>query len=98
VVQLALSIASITYGGMLGTYILAGIAPRVRGRDAIVALLLTTLIMMVVVLLHPGRLARLAFPWYVPLGTALAVLLGWVSSYVGTSGLGRPAVDSSLAA
>src|SRR5262249_19816018 len=54
VVQLALSIASITYGGMLGTYILAGVAPRVRGRDAIAAIVVTTLIMIVVVLFKPG--------------------------------------------
>jgi Na+/proline symporter len=88
VVQLALSIASITYGGMLGTYILAGVAPRVRGRDAIAAILVTTLIMIVVVLVRPGPLARLAFPWYVPLGTGLALAIGWGSSLV-TIGAGR---------
>lgn len=86
VVELALSIASITYGGLLGTYILSGVVPRARERDAILAIALTTLIMLVVVLLKPGPFAHLAWPWYVPMGTAIAVMVGFVSSLVGNSG------------
>jgi SSS family transporter len=81
VVELALSIASITYGGLLGTYILAGV-PRIRGRDAIAAIAVTTAIMVVVVLRKPGPFNHLAFPWYVPMGTALAVGTGWLSSFL----------------
>jgi len=83
VVELALSIASITYGGLLGTYILAGVAERVRGRDAILAIVVTTVVMGVVVLARPGPFARLAWPWYVPMGTAIALGLGWASSMSG---------------
>jgi SSS family transporter len=92
VVQLALSVASITYGGLLGTYILGGMWPRARQRDVIVALCVSTLLMSPVVLgaviprfpIHwlPG----LAWPWYVPLGTALTVAVGMVSSAVGRTG------------
>ncbi len=82
VVELALSIASITYGGMLGTYILSGL-DRIRGRDAIAALLVTTTIMIVVVVKKPGPFSHLAFPWYVPMGTAIALATGYLSSFFG---------------
>lgn len=82
VVVLALSIASITYGGLLGAYILGGIA-RIGQRDVLIALAGATVVMVVVVLAKPGPFAQLAWPWYVPLGTAIAVSLGWVSSWLG---------------
>lgn len=86
VVVLALSIASVTYGALLGTYVLAGRWPRARGRDVIGATLVTIPLMLIVV--FAGRLAtspsltwlaplgRLAWPWYVPLGTALTLMVG----------------------
>lgn len=90
VVVLALSIASITYGALLGTYVLAGRWPQTSGRDAIRAVVVTVLVMLVVVFAKQlatvdgfGWLApvgRLAWPWYVPLGTAIAVAVGVGSS------------------
>ena len=86
VVQLALSVASLTYGGLLGTYILGGMWPRARQRDVIVALCASTLLMSPIVFgtvipQFPVRwLPGLAWPWYVPLGTALTVGIGMVSS------------------
>jgi len=84
VVQLALSVASITYGALLGTYLLGGWWPRARQRDVIVAIIASVLVMTPVVLGVPWRqLPGLAWPWYVPLGTAVTVLVGMVSSLVG---------------
>jgi solute:Na+ symporter, SSS family len=92
VVVLALSIASVTYGPLLGTYVLAGRWPRARGRDVVGSVACTVAIMLVVV--FAGRISpyldlkwlapigRLAWPWYVPLGTSLAVLLGIGLSYL----------------
>jgi solute:Na+ symporter, SSS family len=92
VVVLALSIASVTYGPLLGTYFLAGRWPRARGRDVVGAVAITVAVMFVVV--FAKRLAtgaglawlepvgRLAWPWYVPLGTALAVGSGMLLSYL----------------
>jgi SSS family transporter len=92
VVVLALSIASVTYGALLGTYILAGQWPRAIGRDVILGAVTTIAVMLGIV--FAARLAafpalawlepagRLSFPWYVPLGTGLTVLVGVVSSYV----------------
>jgi SSS family solute:Na+ symporter len=91
VVVLALSIASITYGALLGTYLLAG-WPRAQGRDIVGSVCLTVTMMLLVVFsrtlsTHPalGWLApagRVAWPWYVPLGTILAVCTGVALSYL----------------
>ena len=43
VVVLALSVASITYGALLGTYFLAGRWPRARGQDVVAAVAVTVL-------------------------------------------------------
>jgi len=88
VVQLALSIASLTYGSLLGTYILGGAWPRTRQIDVIVAIVVSVILMSPVVLgaviphfpLH--WLRGLAWPWYVPLGTAVTVAVGMISSVV----------------
>jgi SSS family transporter len=90
VVVLALSIASITYGALLGTYVLAGRWPQTSGRDAIRAVVVTVLVMLVVVFAKQlatvngfgwlSPLGKLAWPWYVPLGTAIAVAVGVGSS------------------
>lgn len=89
VVELALKIASLTYGGLLGSYLLGSLWPRARERDVIVAMAVGVLAMTPVV--FAGRfgltgLARLAWPWDVPLGTAVTVLVGIVSSAVGRTG------------
>lgn len=90
VVVLALSIASVTYGALLGTYLLAARWPLARGRDVVAATLVSVVVMLVVV--FAARLSawppftwlepvgRLAWPWYVPLGTALTLAVGAGSS------------------
>jgi SSS family transporter len=80
VVELALSIAAITYGALLGTYILALLPAGVRQRDAITAIVVSAVLMVAIVLGKPGPLATLAWPWYVPLGTTLALATGLLTS------------------
>ncbi len=92
VVVLALSIASVTYGPLLGTYFLAGRWPRARGRDVVRAVAITVILMLVVVFAKPlstdaglewlEPVGRLAWPWYVPLGTLIAVGTGVALSYL----------------
>ena len=92
VVVLALSIASVTYGGLLGTYLLAARWPRATGRDVIIAIGVTLPIMLLVIfskrLVGPEgpawlhAVSRLAWPWYVPLGTILTVSTGILASLV----------------
>lgn len=87
VVVLALSIASLTYGALLGTYVLGGWWRRARERDAIVAIVTCVALMTPVVLGWPVRILEgLAWPWYVPLGTAITAVVGVASSLVGRSG------------
>jgi SSS family solute:Na+ symporter len=91
VVVLALSIASITYGALLGTYILAA-GRRAQGRDVVGAVVITVLAMLLVVFARSlsayralewlAPVARLAWPWYVPLGTLLALSTGILLSYL----------------
>ncbi|HEX5386259.1 MAG TPA: sodium:solute symporter [Gemmatimonadales bacterium] len=83
VVVLALSVASIAYGGLLGAYVLAGKWSRASGRDVIAGVVVSLAVMLVVFFAsalarQPGLgwltpAARLAWPWYVPLGTLLTV-------------------------
>ena len=91
VVVLALSIASVTYGALLGTYLLAARWPRAKGRDIVGAVAVTVVAMLVVVFARPlaaggmawlEPLARLAWPWYVPLGTLLAFGTGVLLSHL----------------
>jgi len=94
VVVLALSIASVTYGGLLGSYLLAGAVPAARGRDAVTGLATGVAAMLVVLFAGPlaalpglgflAPFARLAWPWYVALGTLLTFVVGLASSRLGT--------------
>ena len=94
-VVLALSIASVTYGALLGTYLLAARWPRATGRDVVGAVAVTVAVMLLVIFarrLAAGGVAwlepvgRLAWPWYVPLGTLLAFGTGVLLSYLPTRG------------
>ena len=90
-VVLALSIASVTYGALLGTYVLGGRWARANGNDVITSVVITVLLMLTVV--FAGRLSalpglgwlepfgRLAWPWYVPLGTLIAITSGALLSF-----------------
>ena len=90
VVVVALSIASVTYGALLGTYLLAARWSHAGGRDVIVAVSVSMAVMLLVVFatrlsaLAPfaalAPLGRLAWPWYVPIGTLLTVGVGTLMS------------------
>ncbi len=93
VVVVALSIASLTYGALLGAFVLARFA-RVRQKDAIAALISGSAIMAVVVFAGPigvllGQpavlvaLGKLAWPWYVPMGLATTCAIGLGLSLIG---------------
>ena len=88
-VVLALSIASVTYGVLLGAYILAGMTDRLQGRHVITAAIVTMVIMVVTVFAKQlaangfafiAPLGDLAWPWYVPMGTAIMILTATLAS------------------
>lgn len=93
VVVVALSVASFTYGGLLGGFFLAMLWRRAVQRDAILGMAVGIAAMTLVVFARPlstvypsvgdtlAPLARIAWPWYVLIGTSITMLVGVVSSY-----------------
>lgn len=89
VVDFALAIASITYGGLLGAFILAGRRFKVDGTAVAIAIGTAVSVMLVVfsakwLMLSPGLgwlagASKLAWPWYVPLGTTITVVVGVIA-------------------
>jgi SSS family solute:Na+ symporter len=94
VVVVALGIASFTYGGLLGVFFLGNFWPRATQRDAIIGLSIGIFAMAFVV--FAGRLiaafpglaetlgpfARIAWPWYVLIGTSITMIVGITSSFL----------------
>ncbi len=78
VVVFALQIASITYGGLLGAYLLAGAPARVAGRHVVGGITVAVAVMLTLFLTK----SSLAWPWYVPLGSAITVTTGLALSAV----------------
>ncbi len=85
VVELALSFASIAYGGLLGTYILSGLYARAGGADAILGMVVSTGTVLVIFLADSGPFANLAWPWLVPIGTVITLAVASVSTLVRTA-------------
>jgi solute:Na+ symporter, SSS family len=92
VVVVALSIASFTYGALLGGFFLGMLWRRANQRDAITGMAVGIVAMSFVVFakqmmpLFPSMhdtlatLSRIAWPWYVLIGTSFTVGVGIVSS------------------
>jgi SSS family solute:Na+ symporter len=95
VVVIALSIASFTYGALLGSFALGIFVKRARERDCIIGMSVGIVIMAIIVfsnliitavpaltpVLTPFR--GIAWPWFVLIGTTLTVATGTLSSYFG---------------
>lgn len=105
VVVVALSIASFTYGGLLGGFGLGILWRRAIQRDAITGMAVGIAAMAFVVFAKPlvatypslggvlGPLATIAWPWYVLIGTAITITTGVLSSYTHPEPEPEPAVE-----
>jgi SSS family transporter len=92
VVVIALSIASFTYGGLLGGFFLAILWPRARQRDAILGMSVGIAVMSVIVFAKQiaeavpawagflTPLSHIAYPWYVLIGTLITLAVAILSS------------------
>jgi Na+/proline symporter len=88
VVVVALAVASFTYGGLLGAFVLGILWPRANQRDALTGMASGIAVMTFVVfakqlaaaypaLGRPARpFAAIAWPWYVLIGTSITLLVG----------------------
>ncbi len=103
VVVVALGIASFTYGGLLGTFFLGNFWARATQRDAIAGMSVGIFAMAFVVFAKQiaaasppladalGPLARIAWPWYVLIGTTMTLLVGILSSLSHQAPVATPA-------
>lgn len=86
VVVIALSIASFTYGALLGAFLLGIFWRRAGQRDAIAGMTVGILAMAFVIFAKP---VAIAWPWYVLLGTAITFATGALCSFAPSSANAR---------
>ncbi len=105
VVVVALSIASFTYGGLLGGFFLALFWPRANQRDAVTGMSVGIATMSVIV--FSGRLSAtfpalegalapfvgIAWPWFVLIGTSITLTAGILSSFTHAAPVRAPRPD-----
>jgi len=77
VVELALSIASFTYGGLLGTFFLGVLFTKPQLRHAVPAFIAGILVMVYVILF-----TSIAWTWYTIIGSAVTVGVGLLHTYL----------------
>ena len=75
VMELALTIASVPYGSMLGIFLLGVLTKRATARGALTGALVALAVMVFVVAYTP-----IAWTWYVAIGTVVTFVVGWVAS------------------
>jgi hypothetical protein len=78
VVEIALGIASITYGGLLGTFLLGLFFPKIQEKSAIIAFS-AGIVTMVGIVIIPKLLGIAAFvhwTWFVAIGTCTTLIVG----------------------
>jgi Na+/proline symporter len=102
VVVVALSIASFTYGALLGGFFLGIFVRRARQFDAITGMSVALVVMAVIVFAkqiilhypqmepHLRAVKDIAWPWYVLIGTIITVAVGTLTSFI------RPRTPASL--
>jgi SSS family solute:Na+ symporter len=84
VVELGLGIASYTYGGLLGVFVLGILTKKIERIDAIIGFFTGLVSLLFLVTgpfqnLLPGRGLTIAWPLYTVIGSAIVVLVGHIS-------------------
>ena len=77
VVELALSIASFTYGGLLGTFMLGLFVKKAKQEDALAGFTSGIFIMITVI-----SLDLVAWTWYTLIGVLATILIGTLLTYL----------------
>ncbi len=75
VLELALTIASVPYGSMLGIFLLGALTQRTTPAGALTGAVAGLATLVVVVLF-----TTIAWTWYVPIGTSVTFAIGWAAS------------------
>jgi len=77
VVELALSIASYTYGGLLGTFLLGRFVKKAKQEDALAGFTAGIFVMISVIMLH-----IVAWTWFLLIGVSITVFVGSLLSSI----------------
>jgi Na+/proline symporter len=75
---LAFKIGGVTYGSLLGVFLLGLLTKRQGNRVNVVAMALAALGMLVLLILSEKNLVPLGWTWLILLGTLLTFGIGWV--------------------
>lgn len=75
VIELALSIASFTYGGLLGTFLLGFFVKEANEKDALIGFVAAIIVMIVVI-----TLKLVAWTWFTLIGVGITLLVGKILS------------------
>ncbi len=82
VLELALTIASVPYGSMLGIFLLGVLTKRATGRGAVLGASLGLATLGLVILGNAAHIVSIAWTWYVAVGTIVTFVAGWTASVV----------------
>jgi Na+/proline symporter len=77
VLEAGLAIASVVYGALLGVFLLGVLTRRVQEKAAMTGMVAGLLLMFYV-----RGYTRIAFTWYVVIGTSVTFLIAWLSSFL----------------
>ncbi|HEV2245558.1 MAG TPA: sodium transporter, partial [Terriglobia bacterium] len=82
VLVLALTIASIPYGAMLGIFLLGVLTKRANSRGTLVGAVLGLAALILVVIGNAFGTINIAWTWYVVIGTLVTFFGGWITSVI----------------
>jgi hypothetical protein len=82
VIEVALSIASVTYGGLLGTFLLGVLFRKPREIDAIIGFTAGLLVLIYIFFFTP-----IAWTWYTMIGSLTTISVGLLASCFGGKAL-----------
>lgn len=80
VLVLALTIASIPYGAMLGIFLLGVLTKRATSRGALVGAALGLTVLILILIGKALGTVNIAWTWYVVIGTLVTFFGGWIAS------------------
>jgi solute:Na+ symporter, SSS family len=93
VLELALTIASVPYGAMLGIFLLGVLTKRATEKGAFVGAVAGLGALIVVLLAPMFHFTAIAWTWYVAIGATVTFTVGWAASLARPSNRAQPAPE-----
>jgi solute:Na+ symporter, SSS family len=80
VLELALTIASVPYGSMLGIFLLGVLTRRATGRGTLLGAVLGLVVLTCTMVATAFHVVSIAWTWYVAIGACVTFVSGWTAS------------------